>query len=1307
MKIFKYCSTTAAFVVGAAIFAVLPNVCPAVDRIKDDNADNLNLASSWVGGTAPGAGDVAVWDATVAANFSSLLGADLSWAGVRLADPAGTIAIQAGNTLTLGASGVDMSAATTNLSFANALNLGSSQTWNVGAGAVLTASGVVSGDGTLTKEGDGTVVMVAANTYTGGTIVNAGSVRADNNTSNFGGTASNIVMKAGTTMELDTTQTITTPMDIQGTITMDLRNQGGNQVWRGSWSGSGTVDVINQDGSSRRTFTMGGGSSTALGSWNNFTGTANFGTNTGDFRFNDGGSSPNTGNPNCTIDLGTGDGTRFFSRNRGASVYIGELRGGPTTQIKQGASSSGTANYYIGGKNTDSVFEGSFVDAGSSSSGFVKLNKVGTGTFTMISASNTYAGGTAVMEGVLQVGNGGTTGDLGLGDVSVDSLLVIDRSDDIFFANNFSGGGTVRKTNSNTLTVTGNNTMSGVTVVDQGTLAVQSATFAAALSIAPGAAADLSSLASFDATLAGEGSLSGFVSAGPGAILSPGFDAGNGYGKAGTLTFNGGLTENGSVVNRFDLSDDVTGTTKTNDVLAITGDLTFSGVNTVLVNPTDSLLAVGTYRLITFTGLLYGDVTNNIVLAGAVGYLTTNNSPNAIDLVVTYSRPATNLTWVGDNVQNDWDFATTANWNDGTAASIFFTDDNVTFNDAGSFSPAINLVNTLPAGAVLVDSTNDYVFTGSGAIYGSGGLTKTNTGTLTIQTLNGYPGPTVVGGGTLAVSSIVNGAQPSGLGASASDAGNLELHPGTTLQYDGVNTSSDRGATLIGGGINLNVSQSGVNLQLGGTLVGVNEVGLVKTGDGTLTLAAASGYRGSVTLSNGVFALGSDAANNSNGESGLGQTTNTVTFRGGTLELFGYNGSTSPNYSTVFNPLIVPAGETGTLRMFSRGPLNSGGGAGLQSSLTGEGTLNLVVNYVRDDLSGDWSSFTGLIDVTAKNGADEMRINNDFGYAGATLNLNDGVTLCRSFTADTTNDIGALTGTSLAILGPGTGSGVRSTWRVGFLNGNDTYAGTIADDGSNTVVKVGTGTWTLSGFNSAARTIVSEGVLAVSGSLSGGNVDVAAGATLDVTPLSILYLAAPTVLGGDGLVSGGVDTTGGGTIAPGFSIGTLTVNSAVNLGGTSRMEVDRNGGAFLADKLVAPSITEGGVLKVVNIGAPLQVGDTFDLFDGSLSGAFTTFDLGYYTWDTSLLASTGVITVTGTLPPPTLSVSFDGSFLTLTSTGGIPNSSLAVVTSTDAAAPLDTWSVVQVDVFDFSGNYTAYIPVDTGTPQQFYAIRAL
>ena len=48
-------------------------------------------------------------------------------------------------------------------------------------------------------------------------------------------------------------------------------------------------------------------------------------------------------------------------------------------------------------------------------------------------------------------------------------------------------------------------------------------------------------------------------------------------------------------------------------------------------------------------------MTNNLTLSGAIGYLRTNVTGTAIELVLTAERNATNLVWLGDSVLNNWD----------------------------------------------------------------------------------------------------------------------------------------------------------------------------------------------------------------------------------------------------------------------------------------------------------------------------------------------------------------------------------------------------------------------------------------------------------------------------------------------------------------------------------------------------------------------------------------------------------------------------------------------------------------------------
>ena len=82
-----------------------------------------------------------------------------------------------------------------------------------------------------------------------------------------------------------------------------------------------------------------------------------------------------------------------------------------------------------------------------------------------------------------------------------------------------------------------------------------------------------------------------------------------------------------------------------------------------------------------------------------------------------------------------------------------------------------------------------------------------------------------------------------------------------------------------------------------------------------------------------------------------------------------------------------------------------------------------------------------------------------------------------------------------------------------------------------------------------------------------------------------------------------------GTIAPGDglsgNVGTLTVTNSLNLGGTTWMKLNRSA-VQNSDRLVATNINYGGTLVVTNIGAPLQMGDTFTLFSSpnTLNGAF-------------------------------------------------------------------------------------------------------
>jgi autotransporter-associated beta strand protein len=161
----------------AAAFATLANVLNAADLAKADNATALNLAGSWAGGAVPGSNDVAVWNNTVTANRSTALGANLDFKGIRIENPGGTLmTISGANTLTLGSSGIDMSAATVDLTISSILNVSTDQTWSVGSGRVLTISNANTGaSGTvLSLTGPGSVSINTSGAAFGSTTLQLG-----------------------------------------------------------------------------------------------------------------------------------------------------------------------------------------------------------------------------------------------------------------------------------------------------------------------------------------------------------------------------------------------------------------------------------------------------------------------------------------------------------------------------------------------------------------------------------------------------------------------------------------------------------------------------------------------------------------------------------------------------------------------------------------------------------------------------------------------------------------------------------------------------------------------------------------------------------------------------------------------------------------------------------------------------------------------------------------------------------------------------------------------------------------------------
>ena len=200
-------STTVVWATNTVAFSI-----PA-DAFKANNNTSLNLASSWVNATPPTPTNLATWEGTVTTANTVSLGADLNWGGIRITNVGGAVAVNAGNTLTLGASGLNLSGAYQNLTLNCGLSLGLPQVWTIGSGITLLIGGNITNNGNaLNIAGSGSTVLsgniIGAGGLTNlgtGTLLLNGNAAAATNTWTvsggfFGGTGTNggdVVMIAG------------------------------------------------------------------------------------------------------------------------------------------------------------------------------------------------------------------------------------------------------------------------------------------------------------------------------------------------------------------------------------------------------------------------------------------------------------------------------------------------------------------------------------------------------------------------------------------------------------------------------------------------------------------------------------------------------------------------------------------------------------------------------------------------------------------------------------------------------------------------------------------------------------------------------------------------------------------------------------------------------------------------------------------------------------------------------------------------------------------------------------------------------
>jgi autotransporter-associated beta strand protein len=337
------------------------------------------------------------------------------------------------------------------------------------------------------------------------------------------------------------------------------------------------------------------------------------------------------------------------------------------------------------------------------------------------------------------------------------------------------------------------------------------------------------------------------------------------------------------------------GTSNLNFDPATPGSFTADSVNTggatIVANPTAATTVNQTYTVLTRGSGTFSVSDVAAFIGGGrstIGGVGTNT--------ITYTADAAAaLTWKGNDGTNPtfWDIGTTFNW-DNAGSDRFFSNDAVTFDDtASSYAIAIQGSSVSPGNMVFNHSTNNYTISG-GTIGGSGSLTKSGSGTLTLAQasgVNSFSGALQINGGTLSISSLNR------IGGSAStraielgggtleytySAGNAEVSDVLPLVLNpGNSTLSVTGSYVTG---SVNAPTAPVTLRLGSALTGSGN--LTKSGSGILAI----GKNSDTTLGNtfdGTVTVNDGALDIRNPDS-LGDTSAGTTITNAQLELFSF-----------------------------------------------------------------------------------------------------------------------------------------------------------------------------------------------------------------------------------------------------------------------------------------------------------------------------------------------------------------------------------------------------------------------------------
>ena len=628
------------------------------------------------------------------------------------------------------------------------------------------------------------------------------------------------------------------------------------------------------------------------------------------------------------------------------------------------------------------------------------VNLISTGGTLTLNASNANF----TVNGITSAGASGVTTVLGSSNTTISAAITATTS--------------LTKQGTGILTLNGANSLHRQHPLYQtGRVALASGTTLAStnLNISAGATLDAGALGGALALnsgqyLVGKGTVNGSVDTASGGLIYPGGNL-----AAGTLTVTTNLTtcSSGGTLS-FDLAHNTAIGGGTNDLIVVGGNLNVAGSTTLGLISLNGSPVTGTYTLIQY-GTISGDTTlASITLPSNPRYsLTLSNDVvnKAVELVVA-GVPG-NLVWLGDGINNGWDNAGSyESWTNVASLSLdyFYDGDNVTFNDTGTDSPAINLTTVNSPGSLTVNATQTYDFTGGGGIAGVAGLTKSGSGMLILETANTYTGPTVINSGTLQIGNA-NASGTLGTGA-VTNNGTLTFN-----RTDGIGLAND----LHGTG------------------------NIIYNGTGTVTPTSVNNdYTGSTVVNNGVLYASTSAA--------FGQSSGTTVSNGGQVFI-------NANVNIGAEPLTIAGaglhkvggGVTiygGALTLSSNSTINVDGGATLiLTNAAGiAGGSNALAAAGSGTLTLGGPVALGTNGLTINSGT--LNLNSSNSYSGGTI-LTAGVVNVNTNGALGSGQITATTsgrfviGTGLTITNAFTATTVNPGAATGFLMVNDNTNGTV------------------------------------------------------------------------------------------------------------------------------------------------------------------------------------------------------------------------------------------------------------------------